>query len=77
MAGAVARANPGGTSAVWRALGVRTRAIHPSEMILVDHPGRLFYARDTGLERSGVSVIEPLDRRVSYRWAKAREVVDH
>jgi hypothetical protein len=45
--------------------------------VLVDHLGRVFYARVAGLQRAGVLVIEPLDRRVSYRSARAREVIDH
>ena len=56
---------------------MRTRAIHPGDLVLVDRRGRRFYARVGGLERAGVLAIEPLDRRVSYRSAKAREVVDH
>ena len=57
--------------------GVRTRAIHPGDLVLVDRRGRLFYAKVAGLEQAGVLAIEPLERRVTYRTAKAREVVDH
>ena len=56
---------------------MRTRAIHAGDLVLVNHLGRLFYARVAGLERAGVMAIEPLDRRLSYRSTKAREVVDH
>ena len=56
---------------------MRTRAIHPGDVVLVAHLGRLFYAKVVGHERAGVLAVEPLDRRVSYRSAKAREVLDH
>jgi hypothetical protein len=56
---------------------VRTRAIHAGDLILVNRLGRVFYAKVDGLLQAGVLAIEPLDRRVSYRSAKAREVVDH
>ncbi len=56
---------------------MRTRAIHPGDVVLVSHLGRVFYAKVAALERAGVLAVEPLDRRVSYRTAKAREVVDH
>jgi hypothetical protein len=56
---------------------VRTRAIHPGDLVLVNRLGRLFYARVSGLERAGVLALEPLDRRVTYRTARAREIVDH
>jgi hypothetical protein len=56
---------------------VRTRAIHAGDLVLVNHLGRVFYAKVAGSQQAGVLAIEPLDRRVTYRSAKAREVVDH
>ena len=56
---------------------MRTRAIHPGDLVLVNHLGRLFYAKVAGSERAGVLVVEPLDRRVTWRSAKAREILDH
>jgi hypothetical protein len=56
---------------------MRTRAIHAGDLVLVDRLGRVFYAKVLGSERAGVLTIQPLDRRVSYRSARAREVVDH
>ena len=56
---------------------MRARGIHSGDLVLVNRLGRLFYAKVGGLERAGVLAVEPLDRRVSYRTAKAREVVDH
>ena len=56
---------------------MRTRAIHAGDLVLVNHLGRLFYAKVAGSLQAGVLAIEPLDRRVTYRSAKAREVADH
>jgi hypothetical protein len=56
---------------------VRTRAIDPGDLVLVDRRGRLFYARVLGAERAGVPSVQPLDRRMTYRSARAREIVDH
>jgi hypothetical protein len=56
---------------------VRTRAIHPGDLALVNHLGRVFYAKVAGLDRAGVLAVEPMDRHVSYRSGKAREIVDH
>jgi hypothetical protein len=56
---------------------VRTRGIHTGDLVLINRLGRIFYAKVGGLERAGVLAIEPLDRRVTYRTAKAREIVDH
>lgn len=56
---------------------MRTRAIHAGDLVLVNHLGRVFYAKVAGALQAGVLAIEPLDRRVSYRSAKARDVVDH
>jgi len=56
---------------------VRTRGIHAGDLVLVNRLGRIFYAKVAGLERAGVLAVEPLDRRVSYRSARAREIVDH
>ena len=56
---------------------MRTRAIHAGDLVLVNHLSRVFYAKVAGSLQAGVLAIEPLDRRVTYRSAKAREVVDH
>lgn len=56
---------------------VRTRAIHPGDLVLVDRLGRVFYAKVLGAERAGALRVQPLDRRVTYRSARAREIVDH
>lgn len=56
---------------------MRTRAIQPGDLVLVNHKGRLYYAKVVGLGQAGVLQVEPLDRRLSYRSARAREIVDH
>ena len=56
---------------------MRLRSVHPGDVVLVNHKGRVFYARVSGHERAGVLRIEPLERNVTYRSVKAREVVDH
>jgi hypothetical protein len=56
---------------------MRLRSVQPGDVVLVNHKGRVFYARVAGHERVGVLRIEPLERNVTYRSVKAREVVDH
>jgi hypothetical protein len=56
---------------------MRLRAVHPGDVVLANHKGRIFYARVVGHERAGVLRVEPLERHVTYRSVKAREVVDH
>jgi hypothetical protein len=56
---------------------VRTRGIQPGDLVMVDKRGRVFYARVLGAGAAGALAVEPLDRRISWRQATAREVVDH
>jgi hypothetical protein len=56
---------------------MRLRAVHPGDVVLANHKGRVFYARVVGHERAAVLRVEPLERHVTYRSVKAREVVDH
>jgi hypothetical protein len=56
---------------------VRTRGIRSGDLVKVDKRGRVFYARVLGASRLGGLALEPLDRRISWRQATAREVVDH
>jgi hypothetical protein len=56
---------------------MRTRGIRPGDLVKVDKRGRVFYARVLGASRLGGLALEPLDRRVSWRQATAREVIDH
>ncbi len=45
--------------------------------MLVNKRGRLFHARVLGVGGAGGLSVEPLDRRISWRQASAREVIDH
>jgi hypothetical protein len=42
--------------------------------VQVDKRGRFFYARVLGAGATGGLTVEPLDRRISWRQATAREV---
>jgi hypothetical protein len=44
---------------------------------MVDKRGRVFYARVLGARATGGLTVEPLDRRISWRQATPREVIDH
>ena len=56
---------------------MRLRSVHPGDVVLANHKGRVFYARVVGHERAGMLRVEPLKRHVSYRSVRAREIVDH
>ncbi len=56
---------------------MRTRAISPGDLVMVNKRGRVFYARVLGTGAAGGLSVEPLDRRISWRQASAREVIDH
>ena len=45
--------------------------------MLVNKRGRLFHARVIGTGSTGGLSVEPLDRRITWRQASAREVIDH
>ncbi len=50
--------------------------IHPADLVLVDKRGVLFHAEV--LQRAGGELrVRPLDRRITYRAATAREVRAH
>ena len=48
--------------------------VNPGDIVLADVKGRRFYAIVIA-RRLRVLVVEPIDRRVSYRRVKAREVL--
>jgi hypothetical protein len=56
---------------------VRLAAIAPGDVVLVNRRGRGFYALVRGQLAGGELQLEPLDRRISYRHASARELVGH
>ena len=45
--------------------------------MLINKRGRLFHARVLGTGSAGGLSVEPLDRRITWRHASAREVIDH
>ena len=55
---------------------MRTEGIETGDIVEVDRLGRRFYALVSGNAAGGLS-IQPLDRKISYRTCRAREVVAH
>jgi hypothetical protein len=56
---------------------VRARSIQPGDIVLVNRRGRMFHAKVRGEAPDGAIVVEPIERGISYRHVRAREVVDH
>lgn len=56
---------------------MRARAIHPGDIVLVNRRGRMFHAKVRGEAPDGAIVVEPIERGISYRHVRAREIVDH
>ena len=55
---------------------MRLEGIQIGDIVEVDRLGRRFHALVTGNVSGGLSV-QPLDRRISYRSCRARDVVGH
>ncbi len=55
---------------------MRLEGILTGDIVEVDRLSRRFHAVVTGQAPGGVAV-QPLDRRISYRSARAREVIGH
>lgn len=55
---------------------MRLEGIETGDIVEIDRLGRRFHALVSGNAPGGLS-IQPLDRRVSYRSCRAREVVAH
>ena len=55
---------------------MRLEGIQIGDVVDVDRLGRRFHALVTGNASGGLS-IQPLDRRISYRSCRARDVVAH
>ncbi len=55
---------------------MRLEGIEAGDIVEVDRLGRRFHALVSGNAPGGLA-IQPLDRRVSYRSCRAREVVAH
>ena len=45
--------------------------------MLVNRRGRMFHAKVRGEAPDGAIVVEPIERGISYRHVRAREIVDH
>jgi hypothetical protein len=55
---------------------MRLEGIQIGDIVEIDRLGRRFHALVTG-NASGGLAIQPLDRRITYRFCRAREVITH
>ena len=55
---------------------MRLDGINPGDMIRVSVRGRVFHALVRGTTQAGLQV-EPIERNITYRQVKARDVVEH
>ncbi len=55
---------------------MRLEGIDAGDIVEVDRLGRRFHALVTG-EAPGGLAIQPVDRKISYRTCRAREVIGH
>jgi hypothetical protein len=55
---------------------MRLEGIENGDIVEIDRMGRRFHALVSGVAPGGLA-IQPLDRRVTYRSCRAREVVAH
>lgn len=55
---------------------MRLEGIQTGDIVEIDRLGRRFHALVTGNAPGGLS-IQPLDRRITYRSCRARDVVGH
>lgn len=55
---------------------MRLEGIESGDIVEIDRLGRRFHALVTGAAPGGLAV-QPLDRKVTYRSCRAREVVAH
>jgi hypothetical protein len=55
---------------------MRLEGIQTGDIVEVDRLGRRFHALVTGNAQGGLAV-QPLDKRISYRSCRARDVVAH
>ena len=56
---------------------MRVAPIQPGDIVEVDKKGRRIHGLVLAVERDGTVRIEPLGRGVSWRSARAREIVRH
>jgi len=56
---------------------MRTRAVHPGDIVLVTKRGRIFHATVRGVAAGGGFEVAPIERGISYRHVKAQDITDH
>ena len=56
---------------------MRTRAIHPGDIVLVNKRGRIFHAKIRGAAAGGGFDVSPIERGITYRHVKGAEIADH
>ena len=56
---------------------MRTRAIKPGDIVLVNKRGRIFHAKVRGLAAGGGFDVAPVERGISYRTCKPAEIAEH
>ena len=56
---------------------MRTRAIHPGDIVLVNKRGRIFHATVRGAAAGGGFDVAPIERGITYRHVKAAEITAH
>ena len=56
---------------------MRTRAVHPGDIVLVTKRGRIFHATVRGVAAGGGFEVAPIERGISYRHVNAAEITDH
>jgi hypothetical protein len=56
---------------------MRTRAVHPGDIVLVTKRGRIFHATVRGVAAGGGFEVAPIERGISYRHVKAEDITDH
>lgn len=56
---------------------MRTRAIQPGDIVLVNKRGRIFHATVRGLSAGGGFEVAPIERGITWRHVKAGEISEH
>jgi hypothetical protein len=56
---------------------MRTRAIKPGDIVLVNKRGRIFHAKIRGLAAGGGFDVSPVERGISYLTCKPAEITEH
>jgi hypothetical protein len=56
---------------------MRTRSIHPGDIVFCNKSGHLFYAKVIGAGARGTLTVAPIERNIRYRQVTACEIADH